>query len=226
MNFCIKNLNIDAAQIQWMLIPVLLIGTPLFILFASLSDKIGRKWIMLTGMALAALFYFPIYHAMADEADYKNLNAVPVTERKINKSGDSLITSIYNYSNGMVRTEKIEKLSSKSFKTPKFTAVLNLPQKNIFIIGLLIFAQLLFVCMAYGPIAAFLVELFPTNIRYTSLSLPYHIGNGVFGGLTPLIAEVLVVNTGNIFAGLWYPVSIAAITVVLGAFLIKEKKIA
>ncbi len=224
MNFCIKNLNIDAAQIQWMLIPVLLIGTPLFILFAWLSDKIGRKWIMLTGMALAALFYFPIYHIMANQADFKTLNATPVTERKINKSGDSLITNKYVYENGMTRIEKIEKLASKSFKEAKITSVINLPQKNIFIIGLMIFIQLLFVCMAYGPIAAFLVELFPTNIRYTSLSLPYHIGNGVFGGLTPLIAEALVVNTGNIFAGLWYPVSIAAITVVLGAFLIKEKR--
>ena len=91
-------------------------------------------------------------------------------------------------------------------------------------IGLFIFIQLVFVCMAYGPIAAFLVELFPPEIRYTSLSLPYHIGNGVFGGLPPLIAESLVVSTGNIFSGLWYPIIVAGATAVLGIFLIKDKK--
>ena len=226
MNFCIKNLNIDAAQIQWMLIPVLLLGTPMFIAFASLSDKIGRKWIMLGGMALAAVSYFPIYKNMATQADYKTLElrSVTLTEAKINKSGDSLITSTYTYANNLVRIEKNEKLKAKNFLEEKITNTVKLPQKNIFIIGLMIFIQLLFVCMAYGPIAAFLVELFPTNIRYTSLSLPYHIGNGVFGGLTPLIAEALVVKTENMFAGLWYPVVVAAITVVLGAILVKEKR--
>ncbi len=226
MNFCIKNLNIDAAQIQWMLIPVLLIGTPLFIVFASMSDKIGRKWIMLTGMALAAVFYFPIYETMAAQADYKTLEikSVILTESKINKVGDSVITNTYTYVNDFVRIEKTEKLKSKPLTETKITNTVKLPKRNIFIIGFMIFIQLLFVCMAYGPVAAFLVELFPVNIRYTSLSLPYHIGFGVFGGLTPLIAEALVVKTGNIFAGLWYPVSIAAITVVLGIFLVKEKK--
>lgn len=226
MNFCIKNLNIDAAQIQWMLIPVLLIGTPLFIVFASMSDKIGRKWIMLTGMALAAVFYFPIYETMAAQADYKTLEikSVILTESKINKAGDSVITNTYTYANNFVRIEKTEKIKSKSLTETKITNTVKLPQQNIFIIGFMIFIQLLFVCMAYGPVAAFLVELFPANIRYTSLSLPYHIGFGVFGGLTPLIAEALVVKTGNIFAGLWYPVSIAAITVVLGIFLVKGKK--
>lgn len=226
MNFCIKNLNIDAAQIQWMLIPVLLIGTPMFIVFAALSDKIGRKWIMLLGMALAALFYFPIYKQMAAQADIKVLEVKDIRpeENKINKSGDSVLTKTFTYTNGLVRTEKTEKLKEKSFTESKVTNTLKLPQKNIFILGLLIFVQLMFVCMAYGPIAAFLAELFPTHIRYTSLSLPYHIGNGVFGGLTPLIAESLVVKTGDIFAGLWYPVCIAAMTVVLGSFLVKEKK--
>ncbi|MFM7822417.1 MAG: MFS transporter, partial [Bacteroidota bacterium] len=98
------------------------------------------------------------------------------------------------------------------------------PQRNLIIIGIIILIQLLFVCMAYGPIAAFLVELFPPRLRYTSLSLPYHIGNGVFGGLTPLIAESMVVGTGNIFSGLWYPIIVAGTTVVLGVFLIKEKR--
>lgn len=226
MNFCIKNLNIDAAQIQWMLVPVLLIGTPMCIVFASLSDRIGRKWIMLGGLAFAAVFYFPIYKTMVAQADYKSLELkLPVvSETKISKSGDSIITNTYTYVNNLVRIEKTEKLKSKLFKENKISYMLTLPKKNIFIIGCMIFIQLMFVCMAYGPIAAFLVELFPTHIRYTSLSLPYHIGNGVFGGLTPLIAESLVVKTGNIFAGLWYPIIVAAITVVLGSFLVKERK--
>jgi MFS family permease len=226
MNFCIKNLNIDSVQIQWMLVPVLLIGTPLFIVFASLSDKIGRKWIMLGGIALAALLYFPIYKGMAAQADYRSMamKSYVLSDIKINKAGDSVLTGTYTYANDLVRIEKTEKLKARSFAEQKTSNTLKLPLKNICIIGLLIFLQLMFVCMAYGPIAAFLVELFPANIRYTSLSLPYHLGFGVFGGLTPLIAEALVIKTGDIFAGLWYPVIVAAVTVVLGIFLIKEKK--
>jgi len=231
MNFCIKNLNIDAAQIQWMLIPVLLVGTPLFIVFAKLSDRFGRKWIMLSGMAIAACSYMSLYKGMAAQADWKSWEQSPsvplLSELKTDyKMQITIVTNRYQYINGGSRIEKTEqslKPEDKN-KIAKTTNTIHLPQRNIFMIGLFIFIQLVFVCMAYGPIAAFLVELFPPEIRYTSLSLPYHIGNGVFGGLTPLIAESLVVSTGNIFSGLWYPIIVAGATAVLGVFLIKEKK--
>lgn len=183
---------------------------------------------MLTGMALAACCYMPIYHGMAAQADWKSWSPED-QEIKIEENASKELhieIKTWKYSNGAIRTERIETSTAVKDigKESKITNTVKLSEINIFMIGLLIFIQLVFVCMAYGPIAAFLVELFPPEIRYTSLSLPYHIGNGVFGGLTPLIAESLVVSTGNIFSGLWYPIIIAGTTVVLGAFLIKERK--
>jgi MFS family permease len=225
MNFCIKNLEIDAAQIQWMLIPVLLISTPFFILFASLSDRIGRKAIMLSGILLAGLTYMTLYKNMAKQADWKAWQqaeqVVPVMTSKLDATGNLILINTYTYLNGAVRTEMMQ---AHKVVNAKSATVLKLPQENLLKIALLIFIQLLFVTMAYGPIAAFLVELFPARIRYTSMSLPYHIGNGVFGGLTPLIAESLVVKTNNMFAGLYYPICIALITVVVGMVFIKKKR--
>ena len=154
----------------------LLMGTPFFIFFGWLSDKIGRKSIMLTGMLVAAVSYIPIYMAM-------------------------------------------EKYSGWDPANPLATAV----NPNEFMLTMLVFIQVLFVTMVYGPIAAFLVELFPTNIRYTSMSLPYHIGNGVFGGLVPFIGTSLVAYTRNHFSGLLYPIAIALITFVIGLIYIKPE---
>jgi sugar phosphate permease len=128
----------------------------------------------------------------------------------------------YVYANEVIRTEKIEFSGAQNFTTSKVTQLIELSSPNLWMMGLLIFIQLVFVTMAYGPIAAFLVELFPVQIRYTSMSLPYHIGNGVFGGLTPLIAESLVLQSGNIFAGLYYPITVAFITFIIGAIFIKK----
>ncbi len=146
----------------------LLIGTPLFLFFGNLSDKIGRKRIMLTGMVLAVLLYYPIYGLMASFAP---------------TAGQLFLFPYIGY--------------------------------NPVMLSLLVLVQVVFVTMVYGPIAAFLVELFPTKIRYTSMSLPYHIGNGVFGGLVPIIGLSLIKSTGNDFAGLWYPMVIAAICAVV-----------
>jgi MFS family permease len=142
----------------------LVAGAPLFVFFGSLSDRIGRKKIMMAGNLIAALTYYPIYHAM------------------------------------------------KAFSEP-----INAPM-----LTLLVFVQVIYVTMVYGPIAAFLVEAFPARIRYTSLSLPYHFGNGWFGGFLPLIATAVVARTGNIYAGLLYPISVALTTFVVGSLFLKE----
>jgi MFS family permease len=144
----------------------LALGTPFFVVFGALSDRIGRKKVMMTGNLIAALLYYPIYKGM--HAASQPLQPVTMT--------------------------------------------------------LLVFVQVIFVTMVYGPIAAFLVEAFPAKIRYTSLSLPYHIGNGWFGGFTPLIATAVVARTGHIYAGLWYPIGVALLTFVVGTLFLKESK--
>lgn len=226
MTFCTKTLNIDATQFQQMLLVVLLIGTPLFIFFGWLSDRIGRKWIMLAGIGLGALTYLPIYKAMVSQADHQQWTQTAsepmIQTGTVNADGDSTGVATYTYEGGGKVTQRWKQAEGAVWIEDGLTV--ELPQHNLFTIGLLIFIQLVFVTMAYGPIAAFLVELFPANIRYTSMSLPYHIGNGVFGGLTPFIAEALVVKTGNILSGVYYPVVIATITVIVGVFALRERK--
>jgi MFS family permease len=165
-NVC--KINFD--QSRTILIWAILFGTPFFVVFGNLSDKIGRKWIMMTGMLLAVVLYRPIYREC-----YEISSAFLV---------DGSVT---------------------------------LPTQEYWELVLLVFVQIIFVTMVYGPIAAFLVELFPTRIRYTSMSLPYHVGNGVFGGLTPFIATLLTtIYTGDKLVGLWYPIIIASVCLVIG----------
>ncbi len=152
-----------------------LLGTPLFVFFAWLSDRIGRKPIMMAGMLLAVLTYYPIYGLMASFAP---------------KAGQLFLFPYIGY--------------------------------NPVALIVLVFIQMIYVTMAYGPIAAFLVELFPTKIRYTSMSLPYHIGNGVFGGLVPILGLSFIQASGNDFAGLWWPMLIAGVCFVVGTLFVKE----
>jgi MFS family permease len=154
----------------------LALGTPFFIVFGALSDRIGRKKIMMAGNLIAAILIYPIFKAMASFAGPID----PVT---------------------------------------KTATTANAPM-----LSLLVFILVIFVTMVYGPIAAFLVEAFPARIRYTSLSLPYHVANGYFGGFTPLIATSLVAATGSIYAGLAFPITVAALTFVLGSFILKESR--
>jgi MFS family permease len=155
-----------------------LMATPLFIFFGWLSDKIGRKPIMMAGMLLAVLTYYPIYGAMA---------AFAPTD-----PGQHFMFDYVGY--------------------------------NQVALTFLVFIQVVYVTMVYGPIAAFLVELFPTKIRYTSMSLPYHIGNGVFGGLVPILGLAAINATGNNFAGLWWPMAVASVCFVVGMIFVKETK--
>jgi MFS family permease len=155
-------LKINYVTVYWIIIAAITLGTPFFLVFGALSDRIGRRNIMMTAQILAVITFIPVYKAMQNNAS------------------------------------------------------------NPLILTALVFYQVILVTMVYGPIGAFLVELFPARIRYTSLSLPYHIGNGVFGGLVPLINSSLVVATGNHFAGLLYPMAIAAIGVVVSLVYLQE----
>jgi MFS family permease len=179
----------------------LLLGMPFFTVFGALSDRIGRKRIMMAGCLLAVIFYLPIYHAM--EAAVGN-HVVSVTSVKDKVTGAVKLTPMTNGQNGNLVPAPVA-------TNPNFLAIVAL-----------IFVQVLFVCMVYGPIAAYLVEAFPARIRYTSLSLPYHIGNGIFGGLVPLIGLSTIAATGNIYSGVYYPMAVAAMTFVVGSIALRE----
>ena len=179
----------------------LLFGMPFFTFFGALSDKIGRKWLMMTACLLAVLTYLPIYHAMQRAAG-NNVQTLSSVRDKV--TGAPKLTAL-----SIDETGKI--VPAKEASNP-----------NVPVLILLVFVQVIYVCMIYGPIAAYLVEAFPAKIRYTSLSLPYHIGNGVFGGLVPLIGVYICERTHDIYAGLYYPMIVAAITLVIGTIFLKE----
>ncbi|HXN23321.1 MAG TPA: MFS transporter [Candidatus Dormibacteraeota bacterium] len=179
----------------------LLLGMPFFTVFGALSDKIGRKKIMMAGCLIAVLTYIPIYHAMQSAAG-NNVISVKSTRNKV--TGAISLTPMTIDASGA-------EVPAKEATNP-----------NRGMLVLLVFIQVIYVCMVYGPIAAYLVEAFPAKIRYTSLSLPYHIGNGVFGGLLPLIGLSLCAATGNIYAGLYYPMIVASVTFVVGSLLLRE----
>lgn len=201
-------LNIAKSTASMVIAVALVLGTPLFIVFGSLSDKIGRKKIIVTGCLLAACAYVPIYSAMgsvADPAKFTGAVVVDATKTEFDQATVVTTTSVVD-----------GKDVTKTEITPKGTAM-------IVQLGGLVLVQVVFVTMVYGPIAAFLVELFPTRIRYTSLSVPYHIGNGVFGGLVPLVSTALAAATANKLMGLSYPIVIALMTALVGGLMIKER---
>jgi len=205
-------LNVNGTSANYIVAISLVFAMPLFVFFGALSDRVGRKWIMMTGCLLAALSYIPIYHAMQRAA------------------GSEVVTAL-SQPNKVTGAITLTPLTLVDGKTEPAKAVLPYTDFGSLISNpiawkliLLVFIQVLFVTMVYGPIAAYLVEAFPARIRYTALSLPYHIGNGVFGGLLPLIGLSVIARTGNIYAGLYYPIVVAGITFVVGSLLLKETK--
>ena len=233
MSFMDKVCNIEFNTVRYILAIAIVVGTPFFLVFGAWSDRIGRKWIMLAGMLLGILTYRPIYQKMLDISSTK---AEMIAEKSstgkavtVSATGDSTIvtTTVKAFVSGNTyketKTEKI--LADKSVPAPKAETKkqLWLSPSNWWLMAFLVFIQILYVTMVYGPIAAFLVELFPTRIRYSSMSLPYHIGNGIFGGLVPYIATFLVEQsktptntTGDPLAGLFYPMIIAGVCFLIG----------
>jgi MFS family permease len=179
----------------------LLIGMPFFTVVGALSDRIGRKKLMMAGCLLAVITYIPIYKGMQSAAGN---NVVTVKSSRNKVTGAISLAAMTTDATGA--------------QVPAKEA----PNPNTVMLGLLVFVQVLWVCLIYGPIAAYLIEAFPAKVRYTSLSLPYHIGNGVFGGLLPLIGLSTVAATGKIYAGLYYPMIVAGITFIVGSLLLKE----
>ncbi len=281
--FLTQALKVDGPTANILIAVSLLIGTPFFLIFGMLSDKIGRKPIIMAGCLIAALTYFPLFNALTSAANPDLAIAqkdVPVTivvdpaqcsfqgspiAREVNfhTSCDiakrTLAQAAVNYDiveapAGTIASVKLggteipslnatltadgnsfepdskaaiaafKKSVAEATKAAGYPAAADPAKINKPLVVLILVILVIYVTMVYGPIAAMLVEMFPTRIRYTSMSLPYHIGNGWFGGLLPTIAFGIVAQTGNIYNGLWYPIIIASATFVIGMLFIKETK--
>jgi MFS family permease len=280
--FLIQTLKVDLTTANLLMAIALLLATPFFIVFGSLSDRIGRKYIILGGCLIAALTYFPIFGALthyANPALEKALKNSPVVlvadpaschfqfnltgEKKFPSSCDIAMQVLsarsVNYSKeeapagsiaririgekelgsfnavmaadgrtfdaaSMEQEAAFKKKAGAAIRAAGYPAKANPDQINKRMVVLLLFILLIYVTMVYGPIAAMLVEMFPTRIRYTSMSLPYHIGNGWLGGLLPTTAFALVAFKGDIYYGLWYPIVLALVTAVVGALFVAETR--
>ncbi len=238
MSFLENTMKVDKEQVDNLMFVSLLMGTPLFLFFGWLSDKVGRKWIMLAGMLIALLSYRPIYEKMFQTTNIANktVTGVPTSNTQIINDNDKQISVeevVTNYADGTIHTKKTKTplAENGTYLTEKAhtSEVVHINSSDKWTLVFLVFIQVAFVTMVYGPIAAFLVELFPTNIRYTSMSLPYHIGNGVFGGLLPAVGTYLVTNaksTGHTqwyLEGLWYPIIVSAVCFVIGVIYVSNK---
>jgi MFS family permease len=205
-------LKVNGRSAQYIVAIALLLAVPWFVVMGALSDRIGRKWLMMAGCLLAAVSYLPIYYGMQRAA---GSNVVTATSQPHPVTG-AITLQPQTEVNGVLQPAK---------EVLPYTGIATLLGSTTAwkLIGL-VFIQVFFVTMVYGPIAAYLVEAFPAKIRYTSLSLPYHIGNGIFGGLLPVIGLSVVAQTGNIYAGLYYPIIVATLTFIIGSFLLRETK--
>jgi MFS family permease len=272
--FLTQTLKVDGGSANIMIAVALLIGTPFFLFFGSLSDRIGRKPIIMAGCLIAALTYFPLFKALTHYANpaletatakapivvianpsqcsfqfnpvgtakftsscdiaksalsraglnYENVAAPAGTMAEI-KVGDRVVPTFDGKApDAKERTKTFETSLNDALKSAGYPPKADPAQINWVMTIVVLTILVIYVTMVYGPIAAMLVEMFPARIRYTSMSLPYHIGNGWFGGFLPATAFAIVAAQGNIYSGLWYPVVIALITFVIGMLFVKETK--
>jgi len=275
--FLTQTLKVDGTTANILIALSLVIGTPFFVLFGALSDKIGRKGIIMAGCLLAALTYFPIFKALTHYANpaleaaqekspvtvvadpnacsfqfnpvgtsqftsscdiaksflarnavnYANEPAAPGSVAQV-KIGDKVVASFDG--KGLSKAEvakqsaEFNKAATAAIREAGYPAKADSARIDYVMVTALLTLLVIYVTMVYGPIAAMLVEMFPTRIRYTSMSLPYHIGNGWFGGFLPTTAFAIVAATGNIYYGLWYPIVIAVMTLVIGVLFVRETK--
>jgi MFS family permease len=256
--FLLITLKVDYLTAYTLIAAALLLGTPFFVFFGWLSDKIGRLKIILAGCLIAALTYFPLFQALTHYVNpaletFQKTSPIVVSANDCNfhlfvgpwsKFTDCDRTKDYLTKQGLSFTSEPgvagkpvvtrigntaiegwdERRISEALKTSGYPGAANKEAINYPMALLVLFIMLIYVTMVYGPIAAFLVELFPTRIRYTSMSLPYHIGNGWFGGMLPLTATAMVAATGDIYYGLWYPIVVALMTVVVGVLFLRETR--
>lgn len=224
LTFLQKTCSMEFVQSYSVIAIALMLGTPLFVVFAKLSDTLGRKYIMMGGMLLAVICYRPIYRFMYDITDVSQKMLITdgkSIKRETNPEGGTttiVATTPYHDGTQVIETSTVQ---LDGTETPARREVM-VSNSNFWKLIALVFVQLIFVTMVYGPMAAFLVELFPTRIRYTSMSLPYHIGNGVFGGLTPFIATWMSGN-GDVLVGLWYPIITAGVCFMVGMIFLSNK---
>ncbi|HKS05148.1 MAG TPA: MFS transporter [Gemmatimonadaceae bacterium] len=274
--FLTQTLKVDAQTANILIATALLLGTPFFIVFGALSDRVGRKPVIMAGCALAAITYFPLFRAIthyANPALEAAQAAAPVTvvanpnecSVQFNPVGTSKFTSpcdiaksalvrrgvpyenmqseagagrdasvrvgttvVPSYdgaaADAVERRAAFDQSLADALNAAGYPASADPARINKTMVVVLLWVLMLYVALVYGPIAAMLVELFPTRIRYTSMSLPYHIGNGWFGGFLPTTAFAIVASTGNIYSGLWYPVVVSVLTLVIGMMLVSETK--
>ena len=281
--FLTQVLKVDAKTANLLIAGALVIGTPFFVFFGALSDKIGRKWIIMAGCALAMLTYFPLFKALthyanpaleraqqsaqivvtadpkqcsfqgspiAREIDFRSscdiakrtlaqssasyevveapagtTATVKIGDREIQSFNAALVPQGHSFEpESKAKIDAFKKEVAGAMSAAGYPTKADPAEMNTVMVLVILVILVIYVTMVYGPIAAMLVELFPTRIRYTSMSLPYHIGNGWFGGMLPTISFALVAQNGNIYYGLWYPIVIAGITLVIGSLFIRETK--
>jgi MFS family permease len=231
LSFIQNTCKIELSQSYIIIAIALVFATPLFVFFGWWSDKVGRKYIMMAGMLIAALSYRPIYNAIINVSDISQKTEMTADAGAVNSTttfndeGRAIRTTVKekSFTDGTVLRETTRQADEGVGTPPPATREITLGQASFWILIGLVFIQVVFVTMVYGPIAAFLVELFPTRIRYTSMSLPYHVGNGVFGGLTPLIATSLAASSVDPLVGLWYPIIVALVCFVTGMIFLNNR---